>query len=380
MKIPSKNNNLTISTKKTQCKRYYYSKDKVFEKSLDIYTPTPDVNDDVDNNNNRNSKNDKPVIILVVGSGWVGHRSIIYSMCSWWNSSGPKTFAKLGYTCICVRHRGAFPVLPQPITKQILVCMVVFSILYDWNSLRCMTLVCILFCMLIALGRHGSASFSVMLNDVTEALVWIQHHRKHQQDSITNLLVSSSPIIFGGYSSGGHVAATLLQTPELFISHGLPPPEKLFTSILMISAVLAVRPLEIIDDTFTNKQKQLVTSWSPPRWFTDFILFLVWGKKEADNIPSPIQHLFNNVDNPQESTFNLPHLFIGCKHEVFGLNVLDLMFCSKQYVQILQSKGCNTNAKRVEVKSNHWSILNSTNFAIAIQENITSKINTKKLS
>ena len=39
----------------------------------------------------------------------MGHRNFIYASTSWWNSSGAKNFARLGYTCVCVRHRGAFP-------------------------------------------------------------------------------------------------------------------------------------------------------------------------------------------------------------------------------------------------------------------------------
>ena len=81
---------------KSKVERYYYTTNKRFEQSLDIYRPqsTDKKTDD--------SKKKDTVVALVVGSAWLGHRSFVYSPTSWWNSSGPKSISELGYTCVCV--------------------------------------------------------------------------------------------------------------------------------------------------------------------------------------------------------------------------------------------------------------------------------------
>lgn len=78
-----------------QPERYYYTTNKFFEQSLDIYRP-------LTNAARKQSSSPPPIVALVVGSAWLGHRSILYSGTSWWNSSGPKTVAELGYVCVCV--------------------------------------------------------------------------------------------------------------------------------------------------------------------------------------------------------------------------------------------------------------------------------------
>jgi len=80
---------------KNKVERYYYTSNKRFEQSLDIYRPS------IDNKTDDDKKKDT-VVALVVGSAWLGHRSFVYSPTSWWNSSGPKSISDLGYTCVCV--------------------------------------------------------------------------------------------------------------------------------------------------------------------------------------------------------------------------------------------------------------------------------------
>lgn len=80
----------------SKLERYYYTSNKRFEQSLDIYRPQS-----TDNKADSKKKEDT-VVALVVGSAWLGHRSFVYSPTSWWNSSGPKSISKLGYTCVCV--------------------------------------------------------------------------------------------------------------------------------------------------------------------------------------------------------------------------------------------------------------------------------------
>lgn len=50
---------------------------------------------------------------------------------------------------------------------------------------------------------------------------------------------------------------------------------------------------------------------------------------------------------------------MGCNNEVFGLKILDIFFCSRQYKEKVQHV-TGKPAKYVEVESDHWNILNST--------------------
>mmetsp|Transcript_8739 Transcript_8739/g.12366 ORF Transcript_8739/g.12366 Transcript_8739/m.12366 type:complete len:369 (-) Transcript_8739:131-1237(-) len=330
---------------KTKFQRYFYAKQNNFEQSLDIWEP-----DDLPYEGEK-GRNDLPTVVLVVGSGWMGHRSVIYSGTSWWNSSGPRTIARLGCVCVCVRHRGGFPQVSAQIAISLL--LLVTSVLSMFVSLdttfMVVTIICLLWGLLVLAGR-GSASFDNMLEDVADALVWVDRNR----NTVGRL---RSPLVFGGYSSGGHVAASLLQRPDLLASRGLPHPENICDGVLMISGVLAVRPP--------------ITAHELPRWLTDITVNAVFGKNRAFNIPSPLHGPLPRI----------PHLLVGCRNEVFGLNWLDLFFCSGAYCKALQFKG--VRAKFVQISSDHWNILNSTDLARALEIELPwlcSKHQTRKAS
>lgn len=262
----------------TEYKRYYYCSEefdeddscsasqrrKLFEQSLDVYKPIGHFSKDF------------PTVILVVGSGWVGHRAFVYAQTSWWNSSGPQTIASLGCTCVCVRHRGAFCCIPSAtVVGQYLAAVLAFlSVAVGFQKALVATAVLSLLMILLALGGRGSAEFDDMIEDVAKALRWLQNNKDvlapkersflkasnssvsasimtwatskssttsasdgDEIDSVTKNTSSirgvdsqkkgiQPPFVFGGYSSGGHVAATLLQQSDDFFSrHGLPPPE-----------------------------------------------------------------------------------------------------------------------------------------------------------
>ena len=94
-----------------------------------------------------------------------------------------------------------------------------------------------------------------------------------------------------------------------------------------------------------------------PRWLTDAVMKTVFGN-EVDNIPSPL------YGSPSMKP-RLPHLLIGCKHEVFGINWLDVFFCSGGFCTMLKSRGIR--ARFVEIASDHWNILNSGEFLRAME-------------
>ena len=83
---------------KIKSERHYYTSNKLFEQSLDLYRPPAKKNTSKD----AASSSEPPIVALVVGSAWLGHRAWVYLQTSWWNSSGPKAVAELGYVCVCV--------------------------------------------------------------------------------------------------------------------------------------------------------------------------------------------------------------------------------------------------------------------------------------
>jgi acetyl esterase/lipase len=290
----------------------------LFEQSLDIYRPhvaDPKL----------------PVVVLVVGSAWAGHQPIIYRGTSWWNASGPRTFAMTGCTCVCIRHRGGFPRGPSlDIFLGLLV--VLFATIYYLLTLKSMVLAIVvtgsfsfLYVLLWWLGR-GSATLDDMLMDVATALQWI-----HQNQEM--IMGPHNQLVFGGYSSGGHIAVTVLQQcPHLLQERGIHQ-EKMIQGVLLLSGVLSVRP-------FQHGQQ---------RWLTDMLTSSIFGYQVAVSLPSPLEST-NHIQ--------LPHLLIGCKQEVpFGLTILDAFFASLQYHEQVTCQ--NIPSKYVEVDSNHWNILAS---------------------
>ena len=117
--------------------KHYYTSQRLFEQSLDVYWPKYDFREDL-------------VVLLTVGSGWMGHPPWVYRGTSWWNSLGPKTIASaLHCKCVCIRHRGAYVQLP------------------DWFTL-------LGYCLLLPVGI------------IAGALLWYNNDQLHQ----TALLVS----------------------------------------------------------------------------------------------------------------------------------------------------------------------------------------------
>jgi len=399
--------------------RYYYTSNQLFEQSLDIYRPSPPPS---------TSSPPLPVVTLVVGSAWLGHRSIIYSGCSWWNSSGPKTVAKLGCTCVCIRHRGAFPKTFSPLS--ILFVSIMVGLLMTlinrfigadgWKVLEeiiatnvdveakyassgqtsAFLLAFFMGLLAMELAGNGSASFDQMQNDVMDALAYVEKNKKRLGLDIS----SEIPIIFGGYSSGGHVASCCAQEPNLWKQRNLPPPDIYCESLLYISPVLSTKPyvemfrkvaslsssslstispsssmpslspsevsqqnaaarkaLEKSSSSITSSASlsSLQSTYSPPSFLTSALVKAIFGNAAAQT-PSPI-HTYHKSPS-------LPTTFVGCRKEMFGLNWLDLFFCSPTYSDLLKSIGIDS--RYVAVESDHWNILNSTVLSDALDEEI----------
>jgi len=80
-----------------------------------------------------------------------------------------------------------------------------------------------------------------MMDDVAQALVWVRSHR-------AELAPPDAKLIIGGYSSGGHVAVSLLQRPDKLAHFGLPPAAGC-DGILLLSGVLATRAGPLLPGT-----------------------------------------------------------------------------------------------------------------------------------
>ena len=408
--------------------RHYYSTSKEFEKSLDIYKPILYQNSNDDDHHHipnepqhEESLSSLPLVVLVVGSSWVGHHPIIYRGTSWWNSSCGQTVAELG-NCVCViiRHRSSFPRLILPgagteipihISSTFIVLVatlitLVLSIqcgincqdvasLYHHHKVvvvvACITLLWVNF--LYSAGQHA-ATFDMMLDDVAEALRWVNTNRNHEILMVDrpktkkvdgkNRQHQHRPLIFGGYSSGGHVAATLLlQSPDFFQERGLPADQESFIDgVLLLSGVLGVRRLRDTHSSIVPSQRQqkptgLVKSLSASSpsistWMINFVLHVVFGQAGSESLPSPLHALISKAatqdsltSRSRELPHQSPHLLIGCTNEVFGIPWLDLFFCSKDYSRVLDAH--NVPVRYIEVSSNHWNILASDDLSTALE-------------
>lgn len=303
-----------ISNSHVTVTRHYYSQHRrTFETSLDVYTPS-------------SSNTISSIVVLVVGSAWMGHAPWIYSGTSWWNSAGPRSIAQTGSTiCICVRHRGAFFHIPPLFSDSISLILCVLLVMSSFfGSTALVSLFAGILCLWLWLRAVGqdAASFLDMQSDVEQAIGWIQENK--------SCLCSKKdiPIYFGGYSSGAHVAVTVLQRSRSL--------SQFFQGIVLISGVLAVRPEALPTADLHHHY---------PRWLTDLLLRIVFGPKDSQTIPSPISN----------SIPPLPHFILGCEHEVWGLPLLDVFFCSRAYVNKARQHGIPVYYQ--EIPSDHWWIL-----------------------
>lgn len=318
---------------------HFYTDNHLFEQSLDVYTPT-------------SSPDDKPMLVLVVGSGWAGHYKLLSAASNWWNSAGPKMVASsLGCQCICVRHRGGFP---QFQARKVLVLNLVLHALLSlvlrtstprvWLATFLVQSVFLaVYAGVLALAARGSATIDDMMNDVATALKWIQDHHQKEHPKIW----------FGGYSSGAHVAALVLQRPTLLQEKKVDPLETWIQQIVFISGVLGVRPIEATETS--------------PRFVTDFVNQCIFGHRH-ETLPSPLENLPLVVG---ECYPKLPHLILDCgPNEMLGLAWLDHYFVSPHYHHQLEKNG--RPSKYIAMpNTNHWEVLGSKELKAALQKEIT---------
>ena len=309
-----------------------------FEQSLDVYAPTIEI------------PSDAPIVVLVVGSGWLGHRAFVSRPFSFQNSAGPLTIASLGCVCVCVRHRGAF-IQPPPLL------LAASGLLMQWlmlSSLSMLMLTLLLWATWVLLA-HGAATPDEMLDDVARALCWVHRER-------STLSSSSKPkLIVGGYSSGGHVAMSLLQRPDKLSQWNLPQRAAGFDGVLHVSGVFATRsgsPLP--SNRLAHFQTWLVTGG-------------VFGFGDGRGaLPSPLHTLSASPASmlgPQ-SWAAVPHLLVHCEHEAFGLSLVESalghLLSTSYFASQLRRRGVCVRTESVQ-RTSHWTILGSESLREALR-------------
>ena len=290
-----------------------------FESTLDVYTPTtPTPN--------------APLVVLVVGSAWLGHRSIIYTGTSWWNSAGPLNVCSLGCVCVAIRHRGAFISAPPAFAAIAITAMAFFLL----GKAYALGLLSILIVWLLA--ARGAASHDQMLDDVAEALVWVRTNRAKLTAPGTE---PAKRALVGGYSSGGHCAACLLQRPDKLKQWGLPERAAGFDGVLFLSGV------------FGGRSGVPLPPYLPASLVTKGLARICFGVDGADALPSPV--------HTPESSPKVPHLLVHCPHEVFGTPLvepaLSHLLCTEAFATALRK--CGVPIRLEAVGSDHWNVLSS---------------------
>lgn len=302
--------NKKTTTFKYEVQQLQYKQDgsRKFEQSLDVYKPR----------HGRKDGGAEIVVVLVLGSGWLGHCPLLYHVFNWWNAGGPQTIcSKLGYTCISVRHSGGFFRLPRFLDLA-LAAILISAIVYQMHSAVAgvITFVGIIATWVLLAFQGPGASLEDMMEDVASALDFVRSE---------NVVPANSRLVIGGYSSGAHVLATLLHhRPETLDTSSNAENRLEIVGILYLSGVLSLK--------------------SP---ILNLLTLALFGK-HSSKVPQPYQ---------QGKPPNMPHLLIGCEYETFGIPILDETFCVVPYSKWLSSLKIPVTYKLVP--SDHWNILAS---------------------
>lgn len=299
------------STYQFKRSKHYYTQYNRHEQSIDVYQQTTSASiDEIASND------DRTVLILVMGSGWIGHQRWVHATTNWWNSQCPTSICgRLGYTCITIRHSGGFFHVKTLTALAIVLCLLQPAYAYLW----------LLAWLILYIQGRGAASIHDMLQDVGSAFDYIS-------DNASNLgLDKDCKFVVGGYSSGAHLAATYMSKQKQLTDERI-------IGILHLSGMLGLNC-----------------------WAINVVTMIVFGKWTWE-LPSPLDLIENS---PIQS---VPHLLIGCEYEFFGIPFLDGAFPSEEYAEKLRPG--NSLSRCILVPSNHWTMLSCQALTDALEEHI----------
>jgi hypothetical protein len=395
--------------------RHYYTPDGRFEQSLDVYMPVKNSNNLASSKDEDAKQQEQPPkvpVVLVMGSGWLGHKPYFYVMTNWWNSSAPKQICgRLGHPCVSIRHSGGYlfgrkaapsssssSLTLSSVVAALTVAIIAALVLYlsPSSSTPPPALAVIVVPLLLVIGCRegmGAAGIENMVEDVYTALAYIDAHASEWGLRGCPSNEKTIPIVFGGYSSGAHVAATLLTASSLSPLLSLnetgnaskPPQEQQqlvsqrlehirIRSVLYLSGVLDVSP-----DSFLMSLLSRVVLGIPPSKVPSPLRALLssstGGKRTGDE---------NDTNGGVVQRVSLPpHIVIGCAREVFGWSILDSAFCARKYFDALRSHRSTPSREPADDEDdtmillegwgvNHWSILSSMALRNALRTTLTS--------
>eukprot|EP00980_Cylindrotheca_fusiformis_P019132 scaffold6484_cov78-Cylindrotheca_fusiformis.AAC.1 len=295
--------------------QHAYKNTDRYEQSLDVYHPLLLQEDD------NNDKSEKPVIVLVMGSGWMGHIGIylyFHSTFRWFLSQSI-------HSTTSHPNDGTF-VIPSITTT-----------IQQQQQQR----------FLFLHGQNAATTIDEMTDDVAAALQYVQ------ENSIELGISNNSKLIIGGYSSGGHLLATYINGIQQNDIDDDSRRRKLnldrIVGVLYLSAVFS------LDNC----------------WFINILTYIVFGRWswQMPSSSSPMTTISDSYLVTREK--QLPHLIIGCQKETFGIPILDHAFATLEYWdKIKQQQYSKSSSKCVLVPSNHWCILSSTALTDALETNI----------
>lgn len=320
----------------------YVENSSNFEQSLDVYLPTT---------TSAGAAQSPPLVVLVVGSGWLGHREFLYSTFNKENAAGPRNLAAIGCVCVAVRHRGAF-VQPPNFTLSALVVVSVLAL---------KGLLWLVAAALLWLGwwltARGAATHDEMMDDVAQALAWVRRHRAELMPGGDGAQSTPACTLVGGYSSGGHVLVSLLSRPDKLKQWRLPPAAAGFDGVLLISGVLASHSAPPLPPP--SLATWLVTWLVPTGPFGLFADQLAGVPRRT--LPSPLHSI--------DACCAVPHLLVHCVHEAFALPIvepaLSHLLCTTPFANALRARG-DVPVRVEAIESNHWKILGSATLADAL--------------
>jgi len=325
--------------------RTFYSPATHYEQSLDVWTPLAPQTKDM------------PLVVLVVGSGFLGHNAFLYRWAGLFNSLGPRAIARQGSVCVAIRHRGAAIKPPSPTMSLFALALTTILTFTATASFCDAGLVFLASAFQLLLWQKltcSSATYEDMLADVACALRWVHDNRQH-------LHCPSQPpptkLMFGGYSSGAHVAASLLQRTEILEANGLPQPSAgLCDSLIFLSGVFATFDVLHLQ---TGMLGGLIRSIG----LTDAVFRWTFVNANSKST-SPLRDVAR--------TPRLPHILIGCYSEAFGIAALEQAFgfvlCEDAYASALKQAGVPVRASKID--SNHFGLFIHPTFAKVIGDEL----------
>ena len=289
-----------------------YYNNKSFEQSFTIYFPL--------------KTQEKPLIIFIPGSGWLGFFPFIYLITDWWNSTLAKNLAKNGFTVINLRYRGTFLKNIFTFSTDSIVFLVLLFILNFF--LGAFIYAFIIFYTNIT---NSTPEYNFIIEDILNHFNYIDNN----YDFLKNKYKFNSDTILVGYSSGAQILCEKLK------KYGLLNYKKLFiTNIVFISGVLNLYE-KISESSRENKIANFCIN-----------LYNSWIYKEK--LFSPISFI---DELPQK-----PYTIISCINEFPNIPILNYIenqiFCAKTFYKKLKNNSLNN---LIYIDANHWNILSNIN-------------------